>query len=375
MKVVHLPCYDINPYQRLLIQALNRVDVDAVDGGGGGNFLRSILFRWRADVVHFHWLHPYLLRPTRLGTIIRAIRFLFELLILRAAGVRLVWTVHNLHNHEGKYLGIERFMTSCAAKLFHAIVCHSNYSAQQAADRFGIKCSKINVIPHPVFNELYSNTVSTNHARKILGLDLNDAVILFIGRVAPYKGIEKLIDTFLTINAPGSQLVIAGMPMSQEYQKKIETEVEGNSKIHLVLRRIEDDEMQVFLNAADVVAFPFRNILTSGSLLLAMGFGKACIAPRIGSIPETFPDLQLPLTYLPEDEQGLELAIREAFTQKDSLAGIGQENLKICSEWTWEMMAKQCLQTYGFGNAAVDNASSQSRVPLSDTSSETKITL
>ncbi len=49
---------------------------------------------------------------------------------------------------------------------------------------------------------------------------------------------------------------------------------------------VPDDELQLYFNACDVVALPFRQVLNSGSLLLAMSFGCPIVAQRLGSIPE-----------------------------------------------------------------------------------------
>ena len=50
----------------------------------------------------------------------------------------------------------------------------------------------------------------------------------------------------------------------------------------LALRYIPDAELQVWLRAADVVVLPFRDILTSGSAILALSFGRAVVAPALG---------------------------------------------------------------------------------------------
>ncbi|MEZ4597387.1 MAG: glycosyltransferase [Chloroflexota bacterium] len=48
---------------------------------------------------------------------------------------------------------------------------------------------------------------------------------------------------------------------------------------------VPDDRMQVFLRAADVMVLPYRDVLTSGSAILAMTFGLPVVAPRIGCLP------------------------------------------------------------------------------------------
>ena len=44
--------------------------------------------------------------------------------------------------------------------------------------------------------------------------------------------------------------------------------------------------MQVFFNATDVAVLPYTKITTSGSLMLALSFGKQVISVNKGVIPE-----------------------------------------------------------------------------------------
>ena len=55
----------------------------------------------------------------------------------------------------------------------------------------------------------------------------------------------------------------------------------------LALGAVPDDRMQVYLRAADAVVLPYRDVLTSGSAILAMTFGQPVIAPAIGCLPES----------------------------------------------------------------------------------------
>ena len=51
MKVVHLPIYCTDAYQPLLMKSLASHGVIAINGGGGGNFFRTGLFRLPAQPV------------------------------------------------------------------------------------------------------------------------------------------------------------------------------------------------------------------------------------------------------------------------------------------------------------------------------------
>jgi len=68
-----------------------------------------------------------------------------------------------------------------------------------------------------------------------------------------------------------------------------------------------------------VVALPFRDILNSGSLFLAMSFGRCVVAPRLGSIPEVVNSEGL-FGYDVENENGLADALAAALSSNDLLS-------------------------------------------------------
>ncbi len=345
-RVVHLPCYDVNPYQRLLMAQLEVKGFSVLDGGGGGNFLRSALFRWHAKNIHLHWLHPYIIRSSWIGSALRGTRLVLELFLLRLSGKRLVWTVHNLHNHQGAYRGIERNVCRWISRIVHGVICHSDFAAAQAIEAYGVDRSKVSVYPHPIWQR-YTNTITVDQAREKLGIRNADCVFLFLGRVSEYKGIEDLINAFRNLSSQNARLVIAGGPTSDAYRERIIELSEIDDRIQLHLRFIEDEEMQVFLNAASVVVFPFKEILTSGSILLAMEFGKACIAPAIGAIPETLPPQQDVLTYNPSGKDALLATLMRAVSiDGESLDAIGAANRRKAEGSTWEGLAEHCISLY-----------------------------
>ena len=93
------------------------------------------------------------------------------------------------------------------------------------------------------------------------------------------------------------------------------------------------------MNAADVVVFPYRDVLTSGALLLAMSFGKACIAPRIGCMGDVL-ETSGGFLYDLSDENGLPDALARALQENNRLAAMGQRNLCQAEKWNWDHRAE-----------------------------------
>ena len=78
----------------------------------------------------------------------------------------------------------------------------------------------------------------------------------------------------------------------------------GDERIRIhASRYFPADQFQYFLNAVDVVVLPFTAVLTSGSAIQALGFGKPLIVPRLGCLPELVSG-GAGLLYDPADEGG-----------------------------------------------------------------------
>lgn len=345
LRVVHLPFYEENGYQPLLEAALMRRGIDVLRGGGGGNFFRSALFRWQADVLHFHWLHPYLLRGSRWATLLRASRFLAEVALIRQWGIRIVWTVHNLQNHDRHQAGLERWFTRQFARLADRVIVHCAAAQAEAQRLFGIGPDRLAIVPHGNYAGCYPNTLSAAEARQRLGLGSAEMVYLFLGRIEPYKGVLELVRVFRSLDAPDARLVIAGRPAQADVVPAVEAAIAADHRILFRPGFVADADIQMYFKAADAVVFPYRDVLTSGAVVLAMSFGRACVAPRRGCIPETL-DPEGGFLFSIDDPDGLANAMHAVRGQRDRLAAMGQANQRKTAAWDWDRIAATTESLY-----------------------------
>jgi hypothetical protein len=90
-----------NPYQRLLADALGSLGVSTEFPRGyrRGLPLTRGAGSW-PEILHLHWLTAYLRARSGVWRAGYAAKLLLDLQLLRLRGVRLVWTVHNLVEHE-----------------------------------------------------------------------------------------------------------------------------------------------------------------------------------------------------------------------------------------------------------------------------------
>ncbi|UCD51000.1 MAG: glycosyltransferase [Phycisphaerales bacterium] len=344
-RVVFVPYWGAaNPYQDALAEHLSACGVAVEKVRTLKSLFRYGIFLHGApDIVHLHWLPEFGWRQLRA---FRYLVFVLRLLMLRVRGIPLVWTIHNLLPHESRHRKMDWLLTRIVAGLSSGLIVHGESAQRQVVEIWRLRDqSRFAVIPHGNYTSNYPNDVSCTAARKKLGLDDSEMVFLFLGAVRPYKGVLELVDAFRTLAADHVSLVIAGKPLNDNFAREIERAAAGLDRVRFHPVFVQDAEVQVYMNAADVVVLPYRHILSSGAALLAMSFGKPCIAPAIGCLGDVL-DASGAFLYDPECETGLVKSMRRAVEAKHTLGRMGAHNHDKVLQWTWEKAAEATKTLY-----------------------------
>ena len=153
------------------------------------------------------------------------------------------------------------------------------------------------LIPHPLYDN-FGEKISKQEARKYLGIDADEKILLFFGFIRKYKGLDILLDAMKLLgsanNPPsgdGGKLLIAGE--FYEDRKACDEQIERlGIKDSLILRTdfIPDSEVKYYLCAADVVVQPYRNATQSGVTPLAYHFEVPMIVTNVGGLASLVPD-------------------------------------------------------------------------------------
>ena len=318
-----------NPYCELLYRHVERLGVDVAEGSSGLRWL--VRHRRDVRVLHFHWPERHF-RPRSVRS---ALGFAFRLLVARVLGYRLAWTVHNVAPHEDRTPG-DRLVRAVMRRLATLVVhCEAARTALGRAGRHAM------VIPHGSYVGRYPNEIGAAAARARLGLEPTPRVLLAFGQVRPYKGVGPLVRAFRALEAPDARLVIAGEPV-----RGARACLAGlaDPRVRLALRRVPDAEIQVFMNAADLVVLPYRAVLTSGAAMLALSFGRGIIAPRLGCLAE-LERSGAAILYDPDEADGLDRAL--ALALEVDPARLGQAARRVAAGLSWDAIARRHLVVYG----------------------------
>ena len=196
----------------------------------------------------------------------------------------MAYTAHNLDPHDSGSWPQRRALRSIiqCVDLVHA---HDGATAAELASRFGRR-EGVAVIPHGHYLPAYPNAIGREEARRRLGLPADAFVYVCLGLLRPYKGLEELLPAFRSLAGGNARLIAAGKATDPRYAERLAALAGDDERIRLEPRFIPGDELQVYFNAADMAALPYRQITTSGAAMLAFSFGVPVLAPAIGAFPE-----------------------------------------------------------------------------------------
>lgn len=279
-KVVVLPdAGPENPFQYELVRYLRQQGMSVTIGKkyALGSTFRA-LHQHQPNIIYYDWVHSFILGKSLLWSWIKSLIFVFEITYARFFyRAKIVHTLHNLQNHARLWLGLEKVIYGFFLQNCSQIRVYSEETKTAAIERFKLNPERIKVIQDLPYHLYYENKIGKEESRKRLNLTKDDFVYLFFGELKPYKGIDNLLKVYAEIAQPTDLLIIAGKSYDAAYFASIQHRADTIPSVSMYHRFIEDEEVQVFFNAADVIVLPFVRIDHSGSVDLALSFSKPVI--------------------------------------------------------------------------------------------------
>jgi glycosyltransferase involved in cell wall biosynthesis len=218
------------------------------------------------------------------------------MLYYKAMGKKVALTAHNVNEarRDGKDSLLNRLTLRMQYRLTDQIFVHTQKMKDELVADFGVRDRVITVIRHPINDAFPDTNLTPAEAKRRLGLQTHEKAILCFGRIKPYKGIEHLLEAFqiLARQDTSYRLIIAGEAEKRNegyldrIRRLIPIELARDQRILLMAQFIPDDEMELYLKAADVMVLPYNEIFQSGVLFLGYSFGLPVIATDVGSFRE-----------------------------------------------------------------------------------------
>jgi len=259
------------------------------------------------------------------------------MLYYKALGKKIVLTSHNVNQarRDSKDSLLNRITLKIQYRLADHIFVHTEKMKDELLLDFGVQEPSVTVIPFGINNSLPETDLAPAQARRRLGIADGEKAILFLGRMRPYKGLEYLLTAFkeLASSDPTCRLVVASEPKkgSEEYLEMIRRTIDHDfapGQIIVNFSFIPDEEMEIYLKAADVLVLPYKEIFQSGVLFLAYSFGLPVVATDVGSFREEILEGRTGFLCKPADPADLARTLEKYF-QCDLYKELPQRRVEI----------------------------------------------
>lgn len=308
MDVLLTPPYSRNPYMELLCEALRARGLKVACAP-----IR--LQRNMPAVIHVHWERYWIHRPRIRATVRATTGLLLALAWARLRGSRIIWTVHNLRDHDAGRPGLERCVQLALSRLAHALVVHHPKAVQTLRQHLWLGDTKAVVVmpkgPMPVASD-----ETQAQARAALGLPADALVIAALGALRPYKRIPLLLEAMQHCKRPDLHVLVGGWPGKAVDTRPWVAQARKDPRIHLDCRHLHDAELAQRLLAADAMIILTEGHFSSGAATLGVSAGRAIIGARSDHI-----------TFLCGPGGHLPLDTRSAQSLGRALAGLDREQL------------------------------------------------
>ena len=324
-----------NPFQYELVRFLQNSHKEVVIGRKYtlGSTFRAIV-QHKPDVLYYDWVHSFILGQSWWWSILKSLVFGLEIIFAKYfKNIPISHTLHNLQNHAGLHLDLEKRVYGFFLRRCKFIRVYSETTKEVAIEKFKLNPERVLVVQDLPYHVYYPNTVSRAESRERLGLAETNFVYLFFGELKPYKGLDNLLKSYAQIAQPNDRLLIAGKSYNAAYFASLQKLSEASVDWHH--RFIDDAEVQLFFNAADVVVLPFVRIDHSGSVDLAMSFAKPVVTLKTEAMRQLLGNQQELLFEKPED---LATCLQKAKTAERT--AMGKKNFQIADSTNYKDILK-----------------------------------
>jgi glycosyltransferase involved in cell wall biosynthesis len=304
--------------------------VKGVEHGADIAYLARLFRRMAPMVIHFQWL-PL---PVIDLAAVRHIR--------RFVGPT-VLTVHDMAPFNNSPASMmQRIGWQRIWREFDHLIVHGEGGRSLLIER-GVSSDRISTIAHGVLDVARAQVRNVPRDGRL--------VILLFGRIKSYKGVEVMIEALgrLPANLQAQcHVLIVGEPMISVDRLRNRAEMlRVADKVTWDLRYVSEAEMGTVFNQADVFAFPYREIDTSGVLMSCLQYGKPIIASDIGGFKELLRDGIHGRLIPPNRSDALADAIAGFLADRSSLQTYGHNVAQLTARISsWNSIAGLTMALY-----------------------------
>jgi glycosyltransferase involved in cell wall biosynthesis len=282
-----------------------------------------------ADILHFHLPFP-------LATL--------SYLLVRPKGKVVVWWHSDIVRQKNMMRLYKPFLTAFLKKADRIIVGTAEHiESSRFLGAFRDKCE---IVPFGIdTGRLRPGRETRAQAAKIRE-KYGPRIVLFVGRLIYYKGVEYLIRAMKDVNA---RLLIIGQGNLESRLKSLTAELQLGEKV-VFLGNVADEQMPAYYHSCDIFVLP--SIAPSETFGIVQLEAMACAKPVINTdlptgVPQVSRTGETGITVPPADCAALAAAINRLFRDSDFRGTCGQNARKrVEQHFTAARMLEDVYRVY-----------------------------
>ena len=236
--------------------------------------------------------------------------------------VRMVPTELRIHEVQYQPMREHQSERTAARRVLEAaaeVTVHTEQERAELSEASGFAADRVTLLDHGKSFTAHV-TLSKADARDRLGLPADETVLLCIGFLQAHKGFDRAMQAFLRLDPPNASLHVVGdvrvyHPDLEAHARTLASMADTSERVHLHRRFVGDAEFDTWLQAADTVVLPYREIWSSGVVERAKLFDTPIIAAAVGGLADQGDGITLVA-----DDGELLVAIAEAAGVPDRVA-------------------------------------------------------
>lgn len=269
-------------------------------------------------------------------------------------GQKIVLHMHNDH------LSMRLFRPFYRRALAKAdrVICVSDYIRRQAVAHFPEHAARFSVVFNATDPAVFMpyGEEALRQLDGVVRIDPDKHYLLYVGRLAPVKGVHVLIEAFREIHRrmPETRLIITGSSFfggaaKTAYERSLVKLAEPVSDAIVFTGYLPHEKLKYLYSAVDLIVLPSVWQDPCPLVVLeAMASGTGLVSSAVGGIPEVMEDWRNGVLVSPNHPSALARAVYSVFANP-----VGKRQMetaarsKIISGYTWERLVNELENLFG----------------------------
>jgi D-inositol-3-phosphate glycosyltransferase len=220
---------------------------------------------------------------------------------------------------------------------------------------------KLVVIP-PGVDTCHFYPIPSDEAKAVIGVPKEESMILYVGRIEPLKGVDKLIRAISELHkgdvlskCPHYLIIIGGEPdapspeMNQEMHRLQQLCIDLNvGNLVLFLGKRDQDTLPYYYSAAEITVVPSHYESFGMVALEAMACGTPVIATQVGGLSYLIKDKVTGYTIPDDNPMALEQSLTQLICKADLRKQMSLNSIAYAQSYSWDVITPRIIKEYNY---------------------------